>query len=167
RQDSIAHVALEIFPVRTLRGNRLLQIFHAVYLVLLSKLVELFDHVGLDVDTHVLAALDEEGLIDQIAQGVFLAVLDVGAQLFRGALALAFLPGVLFGGDARLVQLGKGDDLVVDARDDFFDRLGIRAFHGLFSFGRLLNFGGLFFWLGGSSARLFEYGRIRFGRLLR
>jgi len=58
---------------------------------LLSKLIELFYHFGLDVDAHVFAALHEQRLIDQIAQGVLLAVFDIGAQLLRCALALALL----------------------------------------------------------------------------
>jgi len=41
---------LEIFPVAALGGDRFLQIFHAVDFILLSKLIELFYHFGLDVD---------------------------------------------------------------------------------------------------------------------
>ena len=68
-----------------------------VEIVLDANLIETLDHVGLDADAHIFAALHEQGLVDQIAQGVFLAVFDGSLQLFRSAAILAILLGV-FGG---------------------------------------------------------------------
>jgi len=107
---------------------------------LLAKLVEFFDYFGLDVDSHVLSPLNEERLIDQIAQGVLLAVFDIGAQLLRCALALALLLGVFLGCGARFIELGAGDDFVVDAGDDFFDGLAGDDL-SFFRLGRLFGFG--------------------------
>jgi len=58
REQSVSNIVLEIFPVAALRRDRLLQIFHAVDLVLLSQLIEPLDHFRLYVESHVFAALD-------------------------------------------------------------------------------------------------------------
>ena len=123
-----ADIVLEIFPVGALRGDGFFEVFHGIDFILDANLIELFDDFGLDIDAHILAALDEQRLVNQIAESVFLAVFDVGLELLGSAFALAFLLGVLFGGSTRFVELGAGDDLVVDAGDDFLDGLGVGAF---------------------------------------
>src|SRR6202008_2975245 len=125
------------------------------------------------VDTHILAALHEQRLVDQIAQRIFLALFDILAQLLGRAFALAFLFGVLFGGHACFIEVGTGNDLVVDAGDDFFDGLGIGAFGRRFLLSffhrRLLYRGGLLFcWLRSGHPRLFQRRRsLWLGRVLR
>jgi len=61
----------------------------------------------------------------------------IGAQLLRCALALALLLGVFLGCGARFIELGAGDDFVVDAGDDFFDGLAGDDL-SFFRLGRLL-----------------------------
>ena len=78
REDVVADIVLEVFPVYSFRSDRLFQGFHAVQFVLDSNLVELLDHVGLDVQSHILAALDQQRLIDQFAQRIFPAVSYIG-----------------------------------------------------------------------------------------
>ena len=129
RQNAVADVVLEVFPVHPFGSDRLLQGFHAVQLVLDANLVELLDHVGLDVEAHVLAALDKQRLVNQLAQRIFLAVRNVGLQLFGSAAALAFLLGVIYSSLSRLLVFGKCDDFIVHSRDDLFDGLagGVRV----------------------------------------
>src|SRR5438093_10604861 len=81
--------------------------------------------------THVLGTLDQEGLIDEVAESVFLAIFDVGLQLVRSAAVLAFGLGFFHGSLARLVVLRARNDFIVDAGDDLLDGLsgiGINGF---------------------------------------
>ena len=114
-------IIFEVFPVKALGGDGLFQIFHTGQIVLDTNLVELLDDVGLDADAHVLAALNEQRLVDQIAQSIFLAVFNGNLQLLGSAAILAILLGIFCGGGASLVEFGAGDDFVVHAGDDFFD----------------------------------------------
>ena len=99
----------------------LLQIFDGGQVVLLADVVEPLDQIGLDVDVHVLGALDQELLVDHVAQQILLAI-------FRREPESA--PAGNSGSPARtsccrpvdgLLIIGKRDDLVVHAGDDFFD----------------------------------------------
>ncbi len=72
--------------------------------VLNADLVELLDNVRLDADAHVLGALNEQGLVNQIAECIFLTVFDERLQLLRGAAVLAVGLGILFGSDFRVYR---------------------------------------------------------------
>src|SRR5690242_3316076 len=127
REQMVFDVALEILPVHAFRSDGFFQRVNAIELVLRANLVELLDDVGFHADAHVLGALDEERLVNQVAKGVFLAVFNRRLQLFGSATALALLLGIVGSALARFLILAKGDDFIVDARDDLLDGLsGIR-----------------------------------------
>ncbi len=109
----------------------------------LRQRIEPLDQLRLYAHAHVLGALHKKGLVDQFTQRVFLAIFNVGLQLFRRAAILAFRLGILCGGLARFVVLRSRDDFIVDARNDLFD--GLPAFRiGCFrngGFCRLFGFG--------------------------
>ena len=119
RDDAVLHVLFELFERDALRLGGLLQVFHGLGVHLLAQLVEPLDHLGVGVDAKLLALLQQQLLVDQVAQQVLLAVfllggggvrfllVHVGEQLLAGAL-----------------QVGAGNDVVVDAGDDFFDYRG-------------------------------------------
>src|SRR6266481_5947258 len=121
RQQRTANVVLEILPVEPLRGHRLFQLFHALDFILCANGIEPLDQYRLDAHSHVLCALHQQRLVDQLAQRSLLPVTDVRFQLFRGALALAILPCIFLGAIERLFIFRARDDLVVDARNYFFD----------------------------------------------
>ena len=124
RQQGIANVVLEILPVHSrLPGNRLFELLHARQIVLSADGIEPLDEFGFDAHAHVLGALHQERLVDEVAQSVLLTIFDVNLQLFRRATILAFRFGVLFGSLARLFVLRTSDDFIVDARNDLFDGL--------------------------------------------
>ena len=77
-EDALADVVFEVFPVEAVAGDSLFEIFHAGELILNTDGIKALDDVGLDAEAHVFAALDEEGLVDQIFERVFLTVLDPG-----------------------------------------------------------------------------------------
>jgi len=139
---SAANVVFEILPVHSLPGNRLFELLHAGQLVFRADGIELLNKFRLDAHAHVLGTLHEKGLVDEIAQRVFLAVFDVYLQLFRRATVLAFGLGFFFGGLARFVVLRAGDDFIVDARNNLLDgfsaiqisRFGSGGFRRLFGF---------------------------------
>ena len=89
-------------------ADGLFQIFHALELVAGANRIEPFDHFGLYAQPHVLAALDEEGLIDEVAEGVLAAFFDFRLQLFGGAVVLALLRGIFFGGGRELCPVRTG-----------------------------------------------------------
>ena len=112
--DLIADVLLEVFEGDTLLGGGLLEGLHGGKVVLLANVVELADGFGVAVDAEFLALGEQELLIDEIAEEVADALVEVGL----GEIVLAgFLQELIFGG----LVLGAGDDLVVDARDGIFD----------------------------------------------
>src|SRR5215472_2645664 len=79
REDAVADAILEVFPVHARLGaDGFLQSFHALQFVLDANLVELLDHLGLDVQSHILAPLDQQRLVDQFTQRIFPAVFDIG-----------------------------------------------------------------------------------------
>src|SRR5580658_9347003 len=77
---------------------------------------------------------------------------------------LAFLLGIVRGGEFGMLEFRARDDLVVDARDDFFhDRAAFRRdSRGLFSRHRLLGHGGI----GRVRGRLVGLLKRRFSRFL-
>ena len=116
RDDAVLHVLFELFEGDALRLGGLLQVFHGLGVHLLAQLIEPLDHFGVGVDAELFALLQQQLLVDQVAQQVLLAVfflrrsgvrfllMHVGKQLLAGAL-----------------QVGAGDDVVVDAGNDLFD----------------------------------------------
>ena len=64
RQNPVSNTVLEIFPVQSLAADRLFQIVHAAQLVGNANLVELLHYIRLDADSHVLAALRKQRLIN-------------------------------------------------------------------------------------------------------
>src|SRR4029077_8356799 len=126
-KQGAANVVLKILPVHSLAGDGLFKLLHAAQLVLGADGVESFDELRLYAHAHVLGALNEKRLINEIAQGVFLAVFDVGLQLFRRAAVLTFGLGVFLSAEACLLVFGAGNDFIVNASDDFLNGLaGIR-----------------------------------------
>src|SRR6266436_6797651 len=123
RQQSVADVVLEILPIHSLGRNRPLQFFHTREIVLSANGIELLDDFGFYTYAHVFRALHQERLIDQVAQGVFLAIPNVGLQLLGSATILAFGLGIFFGGLTGFLVLRTRDDLVVDPGDDLLDGL--------------------------------------------
>src|SRR5262249_14722370 len=103
---------------------------------------------------HVLAALRQQRLVDQVAQGGLLAVFKGGPQLVLRAAPVAILLDFVRRGSFGLFQLRAGNDLVVHAGHDLFDDAAFAARRGV---------------LGGRSGRFcsgFRRGRQR-RRLLR
>ena len=112
--DLIADVLLEVFEGDTLLGGGLFEGLHVGQVVLLADVVELADGFGVAGDAELLALGEQELLIDEVAEEVMDAIVEVGL----GEIVLAsFLQELIFGG----LVLGAGDDLVVDAGDGIFD----------------------------------------------
>ena len=72
RQQAVFQLLLVVFPDDPLLLDGLLQIVHGREVVLFADFVEPLHHVGLDVDVHVLGALDQKLLVDHVAQQVLL-----------------------------------------------------------------------------------------------
>ncbi len=99
-----------------MRLGGLLQVFHGLGMHLLAQLIEPFHYLGIGVDTELFALLQQQLLVNEVAQQVLLAVfflrggdvrfllVNVGEQLVPGAL-----------------QVRAGNDVVVDAGNNFFD----------------------------------------------
>ncbi len=95
---------------------------------MLADFVEALGEGWLDVDAHVFGALHHQRLVNDIAQQIFLLVLELRVNLvLRAALAITrrFIAQFFFG----FLIIGEGDDVVVDARDYVSVRrgLGLRA----------------------------------------
>ena len=91
-------------------------------------MIQLLDDIGLHANAHILAALHQQRLIDQVAQRVFLTIFDRNLQLFRSAMTLAILFRFVSSRGARLFVFRARNDFVVYARDDLFHyaaRVGI------------------------------------------
>ncbi len=112
--DLVADVLFEVFEGDALSSSGLLESLHGGEVVFLANVVELTDGFGVAGDAELLALGEEKLLIDEIAEEVIDAVVEVGL----GEIVLAALLEELLLG--RLV-LGAGDDLVVDTRDGIFD----------------------------------------------
>ncbi len=70
--DLVAHVLLEIFPIHALLLSGLLQVFNRFQVHLLAHFIQALDHVGISGDPQVFPFLHQKGLINQVAQHVFL-----------------------------------------------------------------------------------------------
>ena len=114
--DLVAHVLLEILKRDSLAGSGLLQIFHRVEVHLLAHFVELFDQLGVAGNAQVFAFFQQQLLIDEIAQHVFILFSDNLFGVSR-VLLLRLLAQLLL----ATLELGAGNDLVIDAGDDFLD----------------------------------------------
>src|SRR5262249_51673164 len=145
------------------------ELLHGVDLVLDANLVEPLDHVRLNTDTHVLSALHQERLIDQVAQRVLLAFVNGGFELFRSALALALLASIVFGCKTSAVIFRTSNDFIVYARDDLFNGSSALQIACRFRFGSdksgLLGRLGLLL-VSGSHPGLLEDWRLLLGILL-
>ena len=60
-------------------------------------------------------------MVNQIAESIFLEVLDARIQLLGRATVLAIVLGIFRGSHFGVFELGAGNHFIVDARDDFFD----------------------------------------------
>ncbi len=76
-QDSVLGVGLEVFPTDALRLGNLLQLLHGVDLHLLAKIVQALDQVGVGRDAQVGSLLDQQLLINQVAQGVLFTLVHL------------------------------------------------------------------------------------------
>ncbi len=116
--DLIADVLLEVFEGDALLSGGLLEGLHGGEVVFLANVVELANGFGVAGDAELLALGEQKLLVDEIAEEITDAVVEVGL----GEIVLAsLLEELLFG---RLV-LGAGDDLVVDARNGVFDDVAV------------------------------------------
>ena len=116
--DLVAHVLLEVFPGDALLGGFFFEVFEGLKLHVFAHLVETFDEVGVAGNAEVFRLVEEELLIDEIAQNVFFAFgkLLIGVL---GILLFDFVAELIF----AAIVFGTRDDLVVDARNDLFDDL--------------------------------------------
>src|SRR5512135_788135 len=120
--DVLAQVLLELFVGDALLLGGLGQVIHGGQVHLLADFVKPLHQVGFRGKAQVIALLQQKLLVNQVAQDVFLLAGDL---LRRGALLLAFLLHLLL----AAVELGAGDDVVVDAGNNLLHhraRLHIR-----------------------------------------
>jgi hypothetical protein len=96
------------------------EIFEGVELHVLAHLVELLNQFGVAGDAEVFAFVEQELLVDQIAENVFLALGVDGVGIF-GVLLFDFVPKLVF----TAVVLGLRNDLIVDAGDNLFHYLTV------------------------------------------
>ena len=89
--DLIAQVLLEILERYALRLRRFFQLFHAVELHVLAHFVQLLDNFGIGRNAKIFAFSQQQFLIDQIAQHVFVAFGDQLLRVHR-ILLLCFFP---------------------------------------------------------------------------
>ena len=79
--------------------------------------------LGIHVDVHLLALLDEEQLVNLVAQGI-------GSGLGHGVLQCLALQALFFSGCADAgtlaVQFAPGDNLTVDLGSDFLHNFDLR-----------------------------------------
>ncbi len=113
-ENAVLGVLLELLPADALRFGELLQLFHRAGLHLLAQVIQALDQIGVGGNPQVGCLLDEQLLVDEIAQGVCLAILDL---LLRQVLLLGILGGLL----VVPAQIGTGDDRVIDPRDDLLN----------------------------------------------
>ena len=99
-------------------ADRLFERLHGIEVVLLADVIETTDDFGVGIDVELLAAREQELLIDHVAEQIFLAILD----LRGGDVALLRLGGDLL---LRALIVAVVDDLVVDANDWVLDDLGV------------------------------------------
>ena len=94
----------------------LLQLLDGADIHLLAYFVQALDQIGIGGDAQLSGLLDQQLLIDQVAQGVFLALLD-----------LALRELLLFRVECNLLpiaaQLGASDDRIVNPRNDLLDHI--------------------------------------------
>ena len=114
--DPIARVLLEFLVRNSLGFSRLFEFFHRLQIHLLAHFVEALDQFCVARNAQVLALLQKELLVDQVAENVALLFRDdpVGARwvlLLRFLLELVATAGVF---RAR-------NDLVINAGNNLFD----------------------------------------------
>ncbi len=120
REELGPDVVLVVFVIHPGRFDFRFQVLHRSDVVLLADIVESLHDIGLDVDVHVLRALDQKGLVNQIAQCVGLLRVVLRLNLLRRASG-AGLANIVHQGVARVLQIGGRNDFVVHARDNFLD----------------------------------------------
>ena len=111
REDAVLGVGLEVLPTDALRFGNLLQLLHGVDLHLLAKVVQALDQVGIGRDTKVGGFLDQQLLINQIAQSVLFTLVHL-------RLRQVHLTGILRGLLLVAAQIGTRNDGIIDAGDD-------------------------------------------------
>ena len=116
RDDLVLHVLLEILEGNTLARSRLFQLFHRFQLHLLAHFVEPFDHLGVGSDTQVLAFFEQQLLVNQVPQNIFVLLGDDLVGVAR-VLLLRFLFQLLFAAHV----LGASYDLIINTGYNLFD----------------------------------------------
>ena len=116
RDDLVAQVLLEVLIRSSLRLCRLLQLFHGFELHLLAHFVEALDEFSVARDAEVFAFLQQELLVNQIAQHVAL-LLGKSAVGVRRVLLLNLLLELIAAADVFRAR----DNFVVHPGDDLFD----------------------------------------------
>src|SRR5580700_3881787 len=112
--DPVPHVLLEVFVRNALGGGGLFELLHRIQLHILAHLVEFLDQIGITRNVEVFALLQQELLVDEIAQNV-LFTLRIELVRVRRILLLGIIPGLVL----AALELRKCNDLAVHARDYF------------------------------------------------
>ena len=116
RDDLVAQVLLEVFIRSSLRLRRLLQILHGFEIHLLAHFVEALDEFGVAGDAKIFAFLQQELLVNQIAQNVALLLGENALGVSR-VLLLHILLDLIAAANVFRAR----DDLIVYAGDNLFD----------------------------------------------
>src|SRR5208282_3259353 len=116
RDDLVAHGLLEVLIRSSLRLRRFLQVFHGFEVHLLAHFIEALDEFGIAGDAEVFAFLQQELLVNQIAQNVAL-LLGENAVGVGSVLLLNFLLELIAAADVFRAR----NDFVVYPGDNLFD----------------------------------------------
>src|SRR4029077_7311017 len=123
----VSDIVFEILERDPAFINLRLEIPHRGNIVLDANVVQTFDHIRLDVDAYIFAVLNEKGIVNEIAQHIFVFRRHLFINLFRRAFGTILLRFLLHLG-SRVLQVTAGDHLVIDARNHLFHHhaLGLR-----------------------------------------
>src|SRR5438445_2299812 len=115
----VSDVILEVLERDAAFVDLRLQLLHRGDIVLDANLIQTLDHVGLDVDAHILAALNKQRVIYKVAQNVLIFRRNPLINLFRRALGTILLRFLLHLA-SRALQVAAGDRVVIYARNHLF-----------------------------------------------
>ena len=119
REQAVANLRFVFFPGEALAFDGFFKLIEARKIVLFANVVEVLDHVGFDADAFVFAALNQELLVDHVAQQIFLFILIHRVKAI-GRAALALFGDVGFQRAFGFGVIGERYYVVVYTCDDFF-----------------------------------------------
>src|SRR5438270_26950 len=108
----VSDIVFKILEGYTTLINLRLQIFHGCDIVLYPNLVQTLDHISVDVTARILAALNEQGIVDEVAQHVLIFRRHPLINLFRRALGTILLRFLLHLA-SRALQVAAGNHFVI------------------------------------------------------